>query len=452
MTRPDVGDDVDIIQVPTTGYVDQRPGFYAVHGVSEWLQIWKDPRPDANPPAPPRGVDFDKDMLFVATAPDPNARSMEIKRLIRQPAALHVYATETLGGTHCPQTAATSPPMAIVELESTPLDIQVHLDRVREDECGPPPGAVVLCRVAGSGTPGAVSMVAQPGTKIDCDSNQSRAHAGTIVDRGWQLSSTAPGSTTKLTLGPQSVGVTFYLDAWGTYRVGLEVRDQTHSASATAIIEAPPPDDAIPVELQWSKVDRNDDPSMYPRVELHVADGASPADDCSATAARTWCNVRTTGTVQRALVHPEAGHSYRVFVVYDDFRLKGAAIACVRTFPKGPPLPAGSQPLSVAECDDNIRSAGAIWQPGLIDPASRTLYDPAKGKPTAFTPAPVVTHAPPPPPPPAPTHAPPPAPTATHPPPPHPPTHPPTTDAGAPVPERQNPFAPPAAPERKAPF
>jgi len=390
VTRPDVGDEVELFRVPTDGYAAQKPGFYAVHDASDWLFVWKDPRPDASPPPPPRGIDFDKEMLFVATAPDPGAVGMDIRRVIKQPGAgaVHVYATETLPGASCPATAPSAPPMSIVAFDSTPLDIHVHLDRVRQDQCGPPPEAVVLCRVAGSGSAGSVDLSAQLGQKIDCDSNRSRAKTGSIVDRGWQLAGAPPGSTTKLTLGPGSLGVTFFLDAWGTYRVGLEVRDQARAAQATAMIEAPPPADGVPIELHWTKVDRNDDASMYPRVELHVGDVASPADDCSATTARTWCNVLTTGTVQRAVVRPEPGRTYRVFVVYDDFRLKGAAVACVRTFPKGPPLPAGSQPLSVATCDDTLRSAGQIWQAGTIDAASRTLYDPSKGGPPATSHAP----------------------------------------------------------------
>ena len=370
VTRPDVGDDVEFTHLPVDGYVAQKPGFYAVHDSSDWLFIWKDPRPDAQPPPPPRAVDFGKDMLFVATAPDAGAKSIEIRRVIEQPSGVHVYVTETLAGRDCPEQPSGPPPMDVIDMPSTPLDIHVHADRVHEDECGPPPDAVVVCRVAGSGAQGAAEIAVSPGQKIDCDSNRSRAHTGSIVDRSWQLT-TAPGSTMKLVVGPQSRGVTFFPDAWGTYRVTVEVRDAARSGSASALVEAPPPADAVPLELHWTKVDRNDDPSMYPRVELHVAEIGG--DDCGPAAAKPWCDVHATGTVQRALVRPEPGKKYRVYVVYDDFRLKGAAVACVRTFPKGPTLPKGSQPLSVPTCDDTIRQAGATWDLGQLDPATRTL-------------------------------------------------------------------------------
>jgi hypothetical protein len=453
VTRPDPGDDIDFDHVPTDGYVTQKPGFYAVHGMSDWFGVWQDPRPDARPPPPPKGVDFGKDMLFVATAPDEGALKMEVTRIIEQTSGVHVYVRETLGGATCPADPKKPRPMDIVELPSTPVDIQVHHDRVHQADCGPPPDAVVVCRVAGSGAAGASSLVASPGQKIDCDSTQSKPKTGSIVDRGWQIGAAPPGSTTKLTVGNDGRGVTFFVDAWGTYRIGVEIRDQARAASATATVEAPLPEGGIPLELQWTKVNRNDDPSMYPRVELRVVDTSAPESECTATAARSWCSVHVTGTVQRALVRPEPGRTYRAYVVYDDFRLKGAAVACVRSFPKGPLLPKGSQPLSVAVCDDTIRRAGSIWDAGTIDLPTRILYDPRMGKPAPFVP-----------PPPRAADAGAPHPIATvgagapHPRAavdagaPRRPTH---HDAGAPKagpPERANPFAPPTAPEHKTPF
>jgi hypothetical protein len=356
-------------------------------------------------------------MLFVATAPDEGARSIEVKRAIEQNSGLHIYVTETLTGPNCPIKPGTPPPMDIVVLKSVPFDVHVHHDRVRAEECGPAPDAVIACRVAGSGSPGVTKLAAQTGQTIDCDSGQSKPHTGSIVDRGWQLTTVPPGSTTKATLGAQSVGMTFVLDAWGSYQVDLEVRDQSRSGSAIATIDAPPPESGIPIELHWSAFDRNDDASMFPHVELHVADNTGA--DCSATTAKTWCEVKTTGTVQHAVLKPEPGKSYRTFVTYQDFRLKGSPIACVRTFPKDRP--------SVATCDETVRAAGTTWEVGAIDEATTTIYDPKKGKPIPYTP--------------------------------------PTPDAGAPASpgvERKNPFVPatpdagaPAAPsgvERKNPF
>jgi hypothetical protein len=376
VTRPDVGDDLEIIHIPTDGYVAQKPGFYTVHDANDWLFIWKDPRPDAQPPPPPREVDWKKEMLFVATAPDEGARSIEIKKVIEQYSGVHVYLTETLSGPNCPPKPNTPPPMDIVVLKSVPFDVHVHHDRVRAEECGPPPDAAVACRVAGSGSPGVVKLAAQTGQTIDCDSSASKPHTGSLIDRGWQLSTLPPGSTTKLTAGSQSIGVTFPLDAWGTYGIDLEVRDQARTGSALATIEAPPPDTGVPIELHWTAFDRNDDASMFPRVELHVADSAH--EDCGPATAKSWCAVRAIGTVQQIHLKPETGKTYRAYVTYQDFRLKGSPIACVRTFPKGRP--------SVATCDDTVRPANATWEVGAIDEATETIYDPRKGKPIPYAP------------------------------------------------------------------
>jgi hypothetical protein len=121
--------------------------------------------------------------------------------------------------------------------------------------------------------------------------------------------------------------------------------------------------------------DRNDDASMFPRVELHVAD--DKGGDCGPATARTWCDPKSTGTGQQIVLRPEAGKTYRTYVTYQDFRLKASPIACVRTFPKGRP--------SVATCDDVVRNAGATWDVGLVDEATTTIYDPKHGKPAPYT-------------------------------------------------------------------
>ena len=378
VTRPDVGDEVEIIHVPTDGYTMQKPGFYTVHDFNDWLFLWKDPRPDAKPPPPPREIDFSKEMLFVAVAQTEGARSIEVKKALETNSGVQIYLTETLSGPGCPLQANAPPPMDIVVMKSVPFDVHVHHDRVRAEECGPPPDAVATCRVAGSGQQGAAKITAQTGQTIDCDARKSVPKTGSIVDRGWQLSAVPPGSTTKLTVGTNGMGVTFALDAWGSYSLDLEVRDQARVGTTVATIDAPPPETGVPIELHWQAFDRNDDASMFPRVELHVAD--DKGGDCGPAKAQTWCDPKSTGTVQQIVLRPEAGKTYRTFVTYQDFRLKGSPIACVRTFPKGRP--------SVATCDDVVRNAGATWDVGLVDEATTTIYDPRKGKPAPYTAAP----------------------------------------------------------------
>jgi hypothetical protein len=382
-TNPDVGDDIEFLHVPTTGFVAQKPGFYTVHDTNEWLFIWKDPRHDAQPPPAPREIDFNKEMLFVATSQNPGAQSIEVKKIIGQSSGVHIYVVETLGGPGCPAKQDAAPPMDIVTFASTTFDIHVHHDRVHAQECGPPPDAVALCRTAGAGLPGHDKIVATAGQTVDCDASFSKPHTGSIVDRGWQVTSVPPGSTTKLTVGSQGLGVTLVPDAWGTYVLGLQVRDEARTGWATATIDVPPPSSGFPIELDWTAFDRTDDSSMFPRVELHVAEVGNPSADCSPATAKPWCEVHVTGNVQQAVLQPEHGKTYRAYVSYQDFRLKGSPVACVRTFPQGRP--------SNAVCDESLRAAGVAWELGAIDDATSTFYDPKKGKPT-----PMITPPPPP--------------------------------------------------------
>ena len=325
-------------------------------------------------------VDFKKEMLFIATAEDDGAKAIEIKKVVNTSSGMQVYVTETLGGPGCP--TKTGPhPMDIVVIPSTAFDIHVHHDRVHADECGPPPDAVALCRPPGEGLPGHEKITATPGQVVDCDASHSKPHTGALVDRGWQLSQVPVGSTTKLTVGSQGLGVTLLIDAWGTYMLNLEVRDEARTGSAIATIEAPPPDTGVPLELHWTGVDRNDDASMFPHVELHITEVTAPTNDCSPMSAKPWCEVRVNGTLQQAVLRPDGGKTYRASVTYQDFRLKGGPVACVRTFPKGRP--------SVAVCDENVRAANSVWDLGAIDDTTSSFYDPKKGKP-----APIVTTAP----------------------------------------------------------
>lgn len=380
VARPDVGEDFEIIHVPTDGYTAQRPGFYAVHSLNDWLQVWKDPRHDANPPPPPQTIDFAKEMIFVATAPTDGARKIEIRKVVGENSGLHVYLTETLGGSACP--AQTGPlPMDIVVFKSTPYDIHVHHDRVRAEECGAPPDAVATCRVAGSGAGGQSKLTAAVGQTIDCDASASKARTGSLVDRGWQLISAPPGSTTKFTLGNQGLGMTMALDAWGTYIVGLQVRDEARTGITTATIAVPPPLNGVPLALQWAGIERTDEQAMLPRVELHVSENGNPAADCGPAAAKPWCEVHVVGTVQNAVLRPESGKTYRTYVSYQDFRLRGAPVVCVRTYP--------TNGTSRVVCDETPRNAGAVWELGTIDDATSTFYDLRKGKPVPIVTAPI---------------------------------------------------------------
>ena len=232
----DTGDDYDFQHLPVDGYVLQKPGFYAVHGASDWVGAWT-PGPDNAFPALPASVDFKSKMLFIATSKTPGAKSIEVQKITRTADGLHVYVLETLLAATCVTEPKKGAAMDIVSLDNVPYDMHVVYNRVHAESCGPPPDAVVQCRVAGSGSAGTENMTAVPGENIDCDSSQSRPQVGQIIKRTWQLNATPPGSASKLTVGKGNIGVTFPVDAWGVYQVGLDIRDATRDGSGLGVVE-----------------------------------------------------------------------------------------------------------------------------------------------------------------------------------------------------------------------
>jgi hypothetical protein len=268
---------------------------------------------------------------------------------------------------------------------------------MHEDRCSAAPEAKVLCRVAGSGGGGTDKMIAQPGQTIDCDGTKSTPAAGTsIVDRNWFLEQSPLGSTARATVSKSTMGVTFPLDAWGSYVVRHEVSDDSGKMGrGTATIDVPPPSGVTAVELVWSRFDRSDDPSTFPRVQLHLVEHPAPLGDrtrdCSLDAQKPgWCEIAEVGVTQQAKLKPGDKRRYRVEVRYVDDRFKGAPVACVRTFP------AGQKPVDLCEYPDTERKAGTVWSLGALDLGDGTFADPnapPKPPPVPDAGAPVATDA-----------------------------------------------------------
>jgi hypothetical protein len=253
--------------------------------------------------------------------------------------------------------------------------MHVVYDRVHADSCGPPPDAVVACRISGSGAAGSDKITASPGEIVDCDSSQSRAQVGTINVRAWQLNVTPPGSATKLTVGKGNMGVTFPVDAWGVYQVGLDIRDATREGSGLGIVEVLPPDSGV--ELYFTHAG-GIDPAALPRVELHVTElpfGVGSTGDCGVQAQKSWCEMHTAVGLQLGTLSPERNKRYRVGVRYLDVRLPGGPSVCVRAFAKG------VLPVSACDADDAQRARNAIWDLGALDVVHATFYDARLPKP-----------------------------------------------------------------------
>ncbi|HEY1958548.1 MAG TPA: hypothetical protein VGH28_23180 [Polyangiaceae bacterium] len=396
----DTGDDYDYEHVAADGYLRQKPGFFAIHGMTDWSEAFA--RDEAgNVPPLPAAVDLKSKMLFVATSKTPDAKSIEVQKITRTFDGLHIYVLETLPAPSCPAEPRKAPPMDIVALDNVQLDLHVVYDRVHADTCGPPPDAVVTCRVAGSGSPGDAKISASPGEVIDCDSNKSKAQVGAITDRSWQLGGLPPGSASKLAIGKNAIGVTFPVDAWGVYQVDLTIHDAVREGSGLGLVEVLPPEAGV--ELYYAHAERMD-PASLPRAELHVIEmpwGLGTSGDCSLKSPRSFCEVHTAVGAQQGTLNPQENKRYRVMVRYLDARLPGAPNACVRAFAKG------IVPVSTCDAADAQRGKGSVWDLGALDVPHAAFYDAHLAKPPAPIaatpdagappPAPTATQAPPPP-------------------------------------------------------
>src|SRR5581483_5772008 len=177
---------------------------------------------------------------------------------------------------------------------------------------------------------------------------------GTIVERKWELTK-PPGSSTKLVVGKDNIGVTFPVDAWGVYQVDLGVRDATREGTGLGAVEALPPNAGV--QLYWTR--EGADPASLPRVELHVIDLGSFAD-CNAKTSKPFCEVKVAGALQQATISPQENHRYKVQVRYLDARLPGAPGICVRAFAKG------ARAQSTCDGEDVQRGKNATWELGAL--------------------------------------------------------------------------------------
>src|SRR5271154_7140480 len=97
------------------------------------------------------------------------------------------------------------------------------------------------------------------------------------IDRTWSFRSLPQGTIAKMTIAPSGTVVTFPTDVFGTYAVGLEVTDDlARTSKGTTDVQVAPSKDDLVVQMMWTKFDPSDDPTTFPRVELHVAGDKTP--------------------------------------------------------------------------------------------------------------------------------------------------------------------------------
>jgi hypothetical protein len=157
-----------------------------------------------------------------------------------------------------------------------------------------------------------------------------------------------------------------------------------------------PSKDTLVLQMLWTKFDPNDDPSTFPRVELHVAGDKTPIVPTKATtfASRNqpwilvvrdksdcalgndkppdWCHTSVVGPTTTAEVKTDAFPQYRIGVKYLDDRYAGQPVLCIRAF-RGA--------LASEWCDKAVRSEGNWWDVSRVDATTGKPPEPPKPSP-----------------------------------------------------------------------
>lgn len=361
-TEAQSGHDVEMTEYDTKGFAGQKPGYFVLRSSDDWLAIWSDVRPGRpRPPPPPTNVNWDKQLLIVATSTAPNATALEIERVVAtENQALQVYVTERIPGQGCPASTKTDPPIAIVAAAKPVEEVAFWVDREVGTTCGDRPHARVECKVLGSNGEASEKITVQSGQTVTCDGAKSDSgSARSIMDRNWYFTLAPAGSISKLRIEGGKTA-TFLADAYGTYTVRLEVSDnEGRSGDSVATILVPPPEQTT-VQLGWGKITSSDDPETFPRIELQVQQTGSAIACTTANDVRpSWCKMDHLAALTRVNVEPIDKKFYKFRVKYTDERFQGGPMVCLRVFPKG------QKPAET--CDDNKRKQYEVWEAGYLD-------------------------------------------------------------------------------------
>ncbi len=376
------GDALKLVRWDMDPHSGLTRGYWIVRSEREWRELW--PTLDADRiPLLPHGIDFSSEMLVVAAPTEASATGARIHQVIDSPeGGIHIYVSQILPGPGCPTTSLEKVPVDLARVRLLDKEIHFHVDTKNDDPCAPPTEAKIACRVDGTSDEFRERLSVDPGKTVSCLS-RGKIGTGATIDRTWSFRATPAGSTAKMTIAPGEGSIRFSTDAFGTYSVGLDVTDDLgRTARATTDVDVAPPKDALVVQMLWTKFQPEDDPSTFPRVELHLLGDKPPPPpppgkmlapvasrsqpwilvhgDCTVENEKPppWCHAHALARTSIEEVSTDAFPQYRIGVHYGDDRYAGQPVLCVRTF-RGV--------LASEWCDDKVRSEGNWWDVGRVD-------------------------------------------------------------------------------------
>jgi hypothetical protein len=367
------------------GAVGLKRGFFVVKSEFEWRSLW--PNTEAEKiPILPQDLDLSKEMLIVTTPPEPDVLAAEVKEVVdTEVGKVHVYVAETTPGQDCP------PGEKDVDSKNYDLtrvrrvdhkDVVIHVDSLPRPPCGEPPKVAIRCRANGGASAYEEKLTVGPSAAIGCVAQDVKS-LRPIFDLTWTFASLPSATFAKLLVSQGAHGASFVTDVFGTYKLALEVTDDLQrKGTASAEVSVAPPNDSLVLQFVWTKFDPSDDPTTFPRIELHVL-GINPPDppkkgppkptppikwgtvaDCALETDKTppaWCTTKAVGPTTVMTIDPSAAKDFAVALHYTDERFPGQPIACVRSYRNGT--------LQAELCDPTPRKEG-WWEAGTIDAVS----------------------------------------------------------------------------------
>jgi hypothetical protein len=360
------------------GHEGLKRGYFVVKSDLEWHDLWPALDADKVPLLPP-DFDFAREMLLVASAPGADATASEVKSAILNDREVHAYVTETVLGADCPPVADSA--SKSYDVARVPRiddkDVTFHVDSESSDACGEPPDATVACKADHSSTPLVEKLSVEPATKVACLVSEVKT-SRPVVDFTWTWDSMPVGSAAKIDVAHGARAVTFIPEAFGTYRLLLELSDDlSRKRSVPVDVKVPPPAAPLSLQMVWTKMDASDDPATFPRIELHafgvtpeMPRAGSPAPtgpavpwggvrDCSVSAPLRSCTAKMAGSTTVMTLDPSSSKGFALAVHYVDERVPGQPIVCVRSY--------RDAKVQTDRCDTDKRQAGAWWNVGVID-------------------------------------------------------------------------------------
>ena len=291
----------------------RRRGFHVVRTRAEWQALW--PAPLAAPK-----LDFSREMVLVAFAGErPGAGyALELERLTRAGATLHVDIAEHLPAPGCPLPSLPTYPALLVAVPRHLGEVRFSVRTRRASSCLSPPRLDLDCHVENPEAPfrnrgpaplpavGQVvrcAAIAEPGTRVQFELLGAPERARAALER-------IDGAHVRLPIGAE-----------GLFRLGVEaIRADGMSARQSLDIEAGTPRYAL------SLVEEEPEGARGLTLEARLIDGggageAAAAAACSATSPQSWCAARADGYETRLSIPATAAGLVEVFVL----RAEGAA-------------------------------------------------------------------------------------------------------------------------------